>query len=118
MTSGETVALAMLLVTGTASRYDPGIFQSVSRVRGMPDWGGAHLAVLDCDWVGRHLWLCYQDRCVGARVTDCAGIADGGAAWMVRNRIAAELDFDTSKELGCLGRTISLHSPIMSHEWR
>jgi hypothetical protein len=108
---------ASLLVSGAASRYDPGVFREVSRVRGMPDWDGAHLAVLDCDWVGRYLWLCHDQTCVGARVTDCAGVADGGAAWMINGGYAAELDYETSSRLGCLGKTIQLHEPFYHHEW-
>jgi hypothetical protein len=114
----KSAMVAVLLVSGAASRYDPYIFQRVSRVRDMPDWGGAHLAVLDCSWVGRHVWLCYRGDCVGARVTDCAGIADGGAAWMINGGYAAELDYRTSLELGCLGQTIRLYEPLWLHNWR
>lgn len=112
----KSLLAASLLVSGVASRYDPGVFASVSRVRGMPDWGGAHLAVLDCDWVGRHLWLCHEGDCVGARVTDCAGVADGGAAWMINGGYAAEVDYTTSRELGCLGSIVRLYEPQYHHE--
>ena len=114
----RSAMVGSLLVSGAASQYDPYLFERVSRNLGMDEWGGAHVAVLDCDWVGRYVWLCFEGRCLGARVTDCAGVADGGAAWMIRGGYAAELDYETSQALGCLGQTISLFEPIWLHDWR
>lgn len=101
--------LLTLIVTGVASRYDPGVFESVSTRRGMPKWDGAHVAVLDCDRVGDVVLVCYGDDCAWARITDCAGIADGGAAWMIRNNIAAELDYETSHRWSCVGQEIEIY---------
>jgi hypothetical protein len=103
-----------LIVVGHASRYDPGVFEEVERVRRMSNWDGAHVAVLDCSRVGDFVWLCYKDQCIPARVTDCAGVADGGAAWMISGGYAAELDYETSERLECLGDQIELYEP----DWR
>ena len=110
------------VVTGVASQYDPGVFESVVRVRqadgslphALPDFDGAYIAVLDCGSVGRQVLVCRGAECRYALVADCAGIADGGYAWMVRNRIAGELDHRTASRLGAVGQEITIH-PDTSH---
>lgn len=111
----QGVLVLALVVTGAASRYDPGVFERVERNRRLPEWDGAHLAVLDCGMVGEKLMLCHAGRCMWARVTDCAGIADGGAEWMINGGYAAELDYETTLELDCLGKEIKLYEPRFGH---
>lgn len=111
------VLLVASIVTGVASQYDPGVFESVVRVRQrdgslpevLPAYDGAHVAVLDCDSVGERVLVCRGADCRFALVADCAGIADGGYAWMVRNRVAGELDPETARRLGALGEEITIH---------
>ena len=112
-TLASGVLMVSLIATGTASRYDPGVFQTVERNRRMPRWAGAHVALLDCDRVGDMVLVCYEEDCLWARVTDCAGVADGGAAWMIRNHIAAELDYRTSvQHWNCVGQPISVYEVL------
>jgi hypothetical protein len=100
----------VLLVAGVASRYDPGVFEMVARNRGLSEWDGGHIAVLDGDLVGETVIVCDSDDvCWWAQVTDCAGIADGGYAWMVRNGIAGELDYH--RGLYRSGTEISVYNP-------
>jgi hypothetical protein len=111
------VLLLTSVVTGVASQYDPGVFESVVRVRqaygslpdDLPDYDGAYVAVLDCDAVGDQVLVCKGADCRFALVADCAGIADGGYAWMVRNRVAGELDYDTALRLRAVGQEIVIH---------
>ena len=64
------------------------------------------VAARDCDDIGETVWL----RPVGAEdwerfiVADCAGVADGGYAWMVRLGVLVEVDYQTAKRWGCIGR--------------
>ena len=101
--------LLVLLVTGIASRYDPGVFDMVAANRGLTQWEGGHVAVLDCDLVGSTVYICDEEKkCWWAQVTDCAGIADGGYDWMVRNNIAGELDYHYGKDR--VGSIISIYT--------
>jgi len=109
--------LLTLLVTGIASRYDPGVFDMVAANRGLPQWDGGHVAVLDCDLVGSTVFICDEkEKCWWAQVTDCAGIQDGGYDWMVQNDIAGELDYDHAK--GRVGTTISIYTVRYGHGWK
>lgn len=108
------VLLTASVLIGVASQYDPGVFEQVVRVRqsygslptNLPDYDGAHVAVLDCGDVGQQVLVCRDGACRFALIADCAGIADGGYAWMVRNRIAGELDSATATQLDALGKEI------------
>lgn len=105
-----TWALALsLIATGAASRYDPGVFETVERVRGMGPWSGSEVALLDCDRVGDTVLVCHEQACRWARVTDCAGVADGGRAWMIRGGYAAELDYKTAMHWDCVGEQIRVY---------
>lgn len=106
-----------LIVTGAASRYDPGVFETVSANRQMPPWDGAHVAMLDCDRVGSFVVVCGGDTCFPARVTDCAGVADGGADWMIRGGYAAELDFESATTHGLVGAQIRIFESCPPIEW-
>jgi hypothetical protein len=104
------VAFAFTLIaSGAASRYDPGVFELVEHNRGLPEWDGAHVALLDCSRVGDVVLLCYSGNCVDARVTDCAGVADGGADWMIHGGYAAELDYETALSMDAVGKQVQIY---------
>lgn len=50
------------------------------------------LAVEDCDLIGREAVLSVGGDEYFGIVYDCAGVKDGGASWMRKNAIAAEVD--------------------------
>ena len=101
--SGE-VAPAPSGVTGYASAYAPGVMEDVIRWRldtgtwrNPPprDWYTAHgaIATNDCRQVGQMATLIDPaGNHYEVLIADCAG-RDGGASWMTRNRIVAELDW-------------------------
>jgi len=98
-----------VVVTGFASQYAPRVMSTViaNRQSGrtrvglpqeLPDVHG-YIAVLSCDDVGKIYYLrpagcedCGWERFLAA---DCAGVSDGGYAWMERNGVPCELDYDT-----------------------
>lgn len=111
-------------IVGTASQYAPGVMRRVITVRQTPG-RTAHtlpatlppvdgfIAVLDCDGVGR----IREMRPVGGEwglclVADCAGGADGGAAWMRRNGIVAEMDYESAVRLGTVGRGLRVEMRV------
>ena len=112
------VLIAVIAVTGIASRYDPGVFQSVVQVRQrsgslpsqLPEYDGAHIALLDCRDVGKQVLVCKGNDCRFALVADCAGVADGGRAWMIRNGIAGEVDDVTADRLNAVGQQIQIYT--------
>ena len=107
--------LFTLLVAGIASRYDPGVFDAVianRRAYGQLPATVAdtrYIALADCSLVGERVLVC-SERCWLALVADCAGVADGGRAWMRSNGIAGEVDYDTAMAEGCVGKRISVYS--------
>ena len=112
------VLVVAIAVTGIASRYDPGVFQSVVQVRQrsgslpsqLPDYDGAHIALLDCSDIGKQVLVCKGDDCRFALVADCAGVTDGGRAWMIRNGIAGEIDDVTAERLNAVGQEIQIYT--------
>lgn len=55
--------------------------------------------------IGSAIWLRYGDRdWEKFLVVDCGGIADGGQAWMLRNNVLVEVDFETARRWGIVGR--------------
>jgi hypothetical protein len=115
-----------LLAGGVASRYDPGVFEH----RAIPNHQRyGHLpsrlpvdrynALADCSRVGDVVLVCYEGRCWNALVADCAGIADGGLAWMQTNGIAGEVDYETAVDYGCVGKHIQVFEiRYLTAEWR
>lgn len=111
------LAALVVLVTGAASRYDPYVFQGVVAVRqsygslpeNLPDFDGAFIAMLEPDNIGQVVLVCVEDDCRYALVADCAGIADGGYAWMVRNGVAGELDFWSYQSLRAGGKSLQIY---------
>jgi hypothetical protein len=111
----KALIVVALITSGVASRYDPGVFTRTLLVRSrwqtLPDSGfDGHIALLDCSRVGDIVMVCFHNgNCKSMLVADCAGIADGGAAWMIRNGIAGEVDYRTAKEEGCVGKRIAVY---------
>jgi hypothetical protein len=108
-----SVAIALTLIaSGAASRYDPGVFERTVRVRqgysSLPRSGySGYIALLDCSRVGEIVWVCFEDdSCTRLLVADCAGIKDGGAAWMRRGGYAGEVDYETAMRTKCVGQQI------------
>lgn len=90
--------------TGWASAYAPGAMEQVIALRSANGWwhypppvgwyqqvDGA-IAEIPCTRVGAIITMRAGGDDYRVLVADCAG-ADGGAAWMTENRIAAELDW-------------------------
>ena len=103
LATGE-VAPAPVGVTGYASAYAPGRMDEVIAYRMANDlwrtpprfdWYQGHggIATNDCSQVGQMARVYAPDgKSYEVLIADCAG-RDGGAAWMTRNRIVAELDW-------------------------
>lgn len=112
----KPLLLLALLVSGIASRYDPGVFDAVVATRQaygqLPARIDAtrYIALADCGRVGDSVMVCHEGECWRALVADCAGVADGGLAWMLRNGIAGEVDYDTAMEYGCVGKQIDVYA--------
>ena len=129
--------LLFVVVTGIASQYAPGVMQEVIAVRqagrtsyslpaNLPDVDG-YIALLEPDLIGQIVYV----RPVGTHpwrsmlVVDCAGHADGGHRWMLRNGIIAEVDHQTAKAWGTLGRGIEIEllypelikTEVGVHQW-
>ena len=101
----RTVMLAALAVNGWASAYDVGVMDATVAYRmehGLcfspppMDWyqAAGYVAVNDCARVGEMATLIDPGgREWRVLVADCGGAeVNGGAAWMTRNNIVAELD--------------------------
>jgi hypothetical protein len=106
----------VLVTTGVGSRYDPGVFERTVAVRqrygSLPeglDWEGGYIALLEPDLIGQKVLACSEVACRWVMVVDCAGHADGGYAWMVRNRIAGELDPETAALLDAVGNRLDIY---------
>lgn len=108
-----------LIASGWASRYDPGVFESVISTRqnhltshSLPRniYSNSYVALADCSRIGEYVLIDFGDQTELALVADCAGVRDGGLAWMIRNNIAGELDPDTYFEnIGATGLKISIY---------
>lgn len=126
MTVTLNVALVLTLVaSGVGSRYDPGVFERTVRVRqsygSLPeglDWEGGYIALLEPDLIGQKVLACTEVGCRWVLVADCAGKADGGYAWMVRNRIAGELDDETARLLDAVGNRLDVYLAINRIQFR
>lgn len=112
----NTLVLVSLVAVGFVSRYDPGVFESVVRTRRVWDqnvsktFEDGYIAVLDCDLVGETVFVEFEDGSYTyLKVADCAGIADGGASWMQRNKISGEVDFNTAMKFDCVGQVASVY---------
>jgi len=116
--------ISIIVLTGIASQYAPGVMGRVVQVRqtglthaslpvGLPPVAG-YVAVVDCGQIGEVVWL----RPVGATtwepflVADCANPADGSDAWMTRNRILVEVDYNTAVRWHTVGRGIAIEMMV------
>jgi len=102
---------------GIASQYSQGMMQQAIVYRQRHNHVSRDLiqydgfiAVLEANDIGREYWI----RPTGARhwekflAVDCAGIADGGYAWMINNGIIAEVDYASAKRWGVVGRGVEI----------
>ena len=102
---------------GTASQYAQGVMPHVIQYRqrhhqiplDLSLYSG-FIAVLDADNIGREYWV----RPVNSSTwelflaVDCAGIADGGYAWMVNSGIIAEIDYASALRWDTVGYGIEV----------
>jgi len=116
--------ILVLIVMGYASRYDPGVFKMVERVRGLPEWSGGHVAMADPSLVGQEVLICDEKHiCWTARVTDCASKHDqqsetdprSGYEWMIGSGIAGELDYEHG--ISRVGTKIRIYQWIWRYEY-
>lgn len=102
-----TVA-TLVILSGIASQYSPGTMAQVATVRRWQGWPIAelpHIAVSNCDDVGKIRAIRYASRdWESAQVIDCAGDGDGAAEWMAENNILLEMSHRRAVELGTVGR--------------
>lgn len=114
----RVVLVAIMIVSGIASQYAPGVMERVVSVRragrttatlpaGLPPVDG-YVAVADCKRIGQIVWLRPEGQEHWERflVTDCANPADGSDRWMRRNGILVEVDYQTAKRRNTIGRGI------------
>lgn len=97
----KSIFVLTLIVSGWASRYDPGVFETVISNRqndltsySLPRniYSDRYIALADCSRIGDYVLIDFGDNTEIALVADCAGVGDGGLSWMIRNNIAGELD--------------------------
>lgn len=126
--------------SGVLSQYAPGKMQEVINVRQqhgrtaynlpreLPGVFG-YIAMPSPESIGRTVLVCvYGDlhqnseliACELFLVTDCAGVADGGLAWMQRNGIIGEVDYLSAEALGFVGRGVyaEIYRVVEDPRWR
>ncbi len=99
--------LALAIAAGTATRYDPGVMQAVVANRtafGQLDLGvepEGYVALLDCDLLGRLVWLQAGQRIDGPyAVADCAAAAHRPA--LEDRGVAVDLSWEVALEWGVI----------------
>jgi len=115
------------LLFGVCSQYDPGVMESVIRVRqsgrtamnlptNLPRVDG-YVALKECSDIGKIVWMrkLGSDKWESFYVVDCAGIKDGGRDWMERNNIVAEIDGDTARRWDVVGRGFNVEIMMFKH---
>ena len=103
--------------TGWASQYAPGVMDKVivnrqawDQIPDEIDQYDGFVAGRYPDEIGKAVWI----RPVGTDewelflVVDCAGIADGGLAWMKRSGVLYEVDYQTAVRWDTVGRGIKI----------
>lgn len=106
----------VVAIMGWASQYDPGVMESVIGVRqsaGRTSYTlptdlpqvSSFIAVRDCSNIG-DVWFIRPEggEWERALVTDCAGIADGGLDWMIKNNVVVEVDHETAVRWNTVGK--------------
>lgn len=113
----ETLLL-ILALTGTASQYAPGVMNEViinrQNMQQIPEdvsMYDGYIAVQEADDIGKIFYLrpLGYDEWESFLAVDCAGIADGGKSWMLRNNILVEVDYLTAERWDCVGRGKVIH---------
>jgi hypothetical protein len=121
-----------IVMTGWASQYAPGVMdkvvynrQHLSTVLSIPQKLPAvhgYVAGRYCSDIGGVVYLrpagCDDCRFERFLVADCAGIADGGLSWMLRNNIVVEVDYATAVRWGTVGRGIQVELAIETFRYR
>jgi len=116
------IVIGLMILLGPASQYAPGVMERVIRVRqsgstayGLPETlpqTEGYITLKEPDLIGEVVWIrrmgVKNDQWRSMLVVDCAGHADGGYEWMVRNGIIAEIDYRTAKEYNTIGRAINI----------
>jgi hypothetical protein len=98
---------------GIASQYAPGVMERTVAIRQsgrtahhlpqqLPPHDG-YIAVLDCQRIGEVWTVHYRGIVERLLVADCSGHAET-SAWMSRNRIVGEVDYETARRWGVVGR--------------
>ena len=111
--------------TGIASQYAPGKMQQVIAYRqrhsqiplDLSPYDG-FIAVLEADDIGNAYWIRPVDSLHWEKflAVDCAGIADGGYAWMVNGGIIVEIDWESAVRWETVGYGIEIElMPTTSH---
>lgn len=112
-------SIVVIISTGWASQYAPGVMDRVIRMRQTPGETfmtldvdlpvvNGYVAVPECNRIGDILFI----RPVGQRhwekflVVDCTG--RDSYAWMMRNNILVEVDYETAKRWNTIGRGIRI----------
>lgn len=102
-----TLVAATVIASGTCSRYNPDIMEKVVNARtgygqidpAIPNKG--YVALLDCEHLGRQVWLQQNDRIDGPYlVADCAAAQHRQA--MRQSGRAVELSWKLAQEWGVI----------------
>jgi hypothetical protein len=120
-----------IIMTGIASQYAPGVMdkvvynrQNLSTVVSLPNNLPAvdgYVASQYCSDIGKIIYLrpadCEECEFEKFLVADCAGIADGGLSWMLRNNIVVEVDYETAVRRNTVGRGVRVELAIQNTRW-
>ena len=99
----------ILVSSGIGSRYAPGKFEAVIRNRQrygqlpmeLPEDIDGYMTLPYPEDIGKVFLVCFEDgECDRLLVADCAGVTDGGLAWMLNGGVAAEVDHETAERHG------------------
>ena len=108
-----------LLTAGYTSAYAPGVFEDTIRIRQagrtaynigvIPNNIDGYIAIEDCSLINTVIVACFPSGCERLLVADCAGIADGGRAWMHRSGVVGEVDPETFARHKLPGEYLLMH---------
>jgi len=123
----DAVIIVVIVATGWASQYAPGVMEQV--IENRQRWGqlpatlppvDGHIAAVRCSALGEVWWLRPQGTRAWGQflVVDCAGPQlrpDGktGGQWMKENNIIAEVGYETVKWWGVAGRGVMVERGMM-----
>lgn len=138
--AGDNDEALVLVSKGVLSQYAPLKMKEVINIRqqhGRTAWNlpyelprvFGYIAMPYPEMIGKTVLICvYWDLHVDAElvacelflVVDCAGVADGGLAWMMRNNIIAEVDYKSAEALGFVGRGVyaEIYRVVKNPRWR